>query len=127
MKPMILTSLFLQRPLLTVAARRAAISAESRFRTATVRSRRRTDTQPFLALGLEASLLVILSLSLAGCGEKMKAGLRIEEDPPQPKVEHELDASLVKVNHPERFPVVTASPHAAVPEDRKSTRLNSSH
>src|ERR1700722_11632988 len=60
-------------------------------------------------------LCLALSVFLAGCGEKMKADPRLEAPPPA-KVETELDASLVKVDHPEQFPLATAGKHVAAPE-----------
>jgi membrane fusion protein, heavy metal efflux system len=60
-------------------------------------------------------LSVALSLLLAGCNEKVKADPRLEAPPPA-KVETELDASLVKVDHPEQFPLATAGKHVAAPE-----------
>jgi membrane fusion protein, heavy metal efflux system len=63
----------------------------------------------------EAILCVVLNLSLAGCGDKVKADPELE-DPPPAKVEHEQGASLLKVDHLERFPVATARRHASAPE-----------
>ena len=60
-------------------------------------------------------LCLELSLLLAACGEKVKADPRAEAPPPA-KVEQELDASLVKVDHPEQFPLATAGKHIAAPE-----------
>jgi cobalt-zinc-cadmium efflux system membrane fusion protein len=56
-----------------------------------------------------------LSLFLAGCNQKVKADPKLEAPPPA-KVETELDASLVKVDHPEQFPLATATRHVAAPE-----------
>ena len=58
---------------------------------------------------------VALMTVLAGCGQRVKADAR-SEAPPAAKVEQELDANLVKVDHPEQFPVVAAIPHASAPE-----------
>src|SRR5579862_8822004 len=58
---------------------------------------------------------VALTTVLAGCGEKVKADAKAEE-PPAARVEQELDANLVKVDHPEQFPVVKAIEHAYAPE-----------
>src|SRR5262249_43186726 len=55
------------------------------------------------------------SLLLTGCNEKVKADPKLEAPPPA-KVEQELDASLVKVEHPEQFPLVTAIKRLAAPE-----------
>ena len=61
------------------------------------------------------ALSVSFSLLLAGCNERVKADPKLEAPPPA-KVEHELDASLVKVDHPEQFKLVTAIKHVAVPD-----------
>jgi len=66
-------------------------------------------------LVITALLCVVLAAVLAGCGEKAKADPRAEA-PPGAKVEKELDANLVKVDHPDQFPLVKAVPHAAAPE-----------
>jgi cobalt-zinc-cadmium efflux system membrane fusion protein len=58
-----------------------------------------------------------LALALSGCGAK--GGTPKDEKseaPPPAQVEQEPDASLVKVDHPEQFPVVTATSRAAAPE-----------
>ena len=68
-------------------------------------------------------LPLALSLLLAGCNEKVKADPKLEAPPPA-KVESELDASLVKVDHPEQFPLVTASKHAAAPEQNVTGTVN---
>jgi cobalt-zinc-cadmium efflux system membrane fusion protein len=60
----------------------------------------------------QAGLAIALSLLLAGCGQKVKADPRLEE-PPLAEVEPARGANLVKVDHPEQFPVVTASRHAS--------------
>jgi cobalt-zinc-cadmium efflux system membrane fusion protein len=66
---------------------------------------------------IPALLVLCLALTaiLAGCNEKVKADPRLEAPPPA-KVESELDASLVKVDHPDQFPLVTAGKHVAAPE-----------
>jgi len=61
--------------------------------------------------------LVGLALVLAGCGAKGGTpGEEKAEAPPPAQVEQEADASLVKVDHPDQFPLTTATPHAAAPE-----------
>jgi len=58
-----------------------------------------------------------LALVLAGCGAKGGTpGDEKAEAPPPAQVEEEPDASLVKVDHPEQFPIATASSRAAAPE-----------
>ena len=68
----------------------------------------------FRALGLIAAAALIL----AGCGAKGGQPDPKAEAPPPAQVEHEPDGSVVKVDHPEQFPVVAAVPHAS------STDLN---
>src|SRR4051794_1809065 len=56
-----------------------------------------------------------LSFLLTGCARNVTA----KNSPPEEsavEVEHELDASLVRVDHPERFPLVTVSHHATALE-----------
>ena len=64
-----------------------------------------------LALALVASL----ALLLAGCGAKGQPNPAAEA-PPAAQVEREQDANMVKVDHPEQFPLATASAHVAAPE-----------
>ncbi len=52
------------------------------------------------------------SLLLAACGEG-QADAKAEAPPP-PKVEHESDLNIVKVDHPEQFPLATAAEHQSV-------------
>lgn len=63
----------------------------------------------------KATLCIAAGLLLAGCGVKGKADPTAEAPPPA-KVEAEPDASLVKVDHPEQFPLATATRHDAAPE-----------
>jgi cobalt-zinc-cadmium efflux system membrane fusion protein len=53
---------------------------------------------------------------LAACGKKEEAANPAAEGPPPAKVEKEGDANLVKVDHPEQFPLATAGKHSAAPE-----------
>jgi cobalt-zinc-cadmium efflux system membrane fusion protein len=58
-----------------------------------------------------------LALVLAGC--RAKGGTPKDEKseaPPPAQVEQEPDATLVKVDHPEQFPLATATSRAAAPE-----------
>ena len=58
-----------------------------------------------------ASLLLASTLLLAGCGGS-KADPKAEA-PPAAKVEHEEDANVFQVEHPEQFPVATAVEHVS--------------
>jgi cobalt-zinc-cadmium efflux system membrane fusion protein len=58
----------------------------------------------------------ILFLLLAACGKKEEAADAKAEAPPAAHVEQEGDASLVKVDHPDQFPLATAGQHSAAPE-----------
>ncbi|MGA3027712.1 MAG: efflux RND transporter periplasmic adaptor subunit [Bryobacteraceae bacterium] len=60
-------------------------------------------------------LCVALSVVLSGCGGDGKADTTAEAPPPA-KVEHESDAGLVKVDHPEQFPLTTAGQYDAAPQ-----------
>jgi cobalt-zinc-cadmium efflux system membrane fusion protein len=64
---------------------------------------------------MEAGLCLAAVLSLAGCSSKVEADAKAEAPPPA-KVEREPDANLVKVDHPERFPLATAGQHEGAPE-----------
>jgi membrane fusion protein, heavy metal efflux system len=54
-------------------------------------------------------LFSALGLLLAGCGQSK--GDPKAEAPPTVEVEHEQDANVVKVEHPEQFPMATAVAH----------------
>jgi cobalt-zinc-cadmium efflux system membrane fusion protein len=66
---------------------------------------------------VEAGIAALLSLLSAGCDRKVKADT-IAEEPATPEVEHKHGAGLVKVDHPERFSLATATRHASTPELR---------
>jgi cobalt-zinc-cadmium efflux system membrane fusion protein len=57
-------------------------------------------------------LCLTLGLLLSGCGGRPDAKA---EAPPKPVVEPDLDSNNFRVDHPERFPVVTAVEYKAVP------------
>jgi cobalt-zinc-cadmium efflux system membrane fusion protein len=61
-------------------------------------------------------VLAVLLLLLAACGKKEVSADTKSEAPPPAKVEQEGDANLVKVDHPDQFPLATASKHSAAPE-----------
>lgn len=60
---------------------------------------------------IAALLAGTLALLAAGCGEA-KSDAKAEAPPPA-QVEREQDANVVKVDHPEQFPLATASEHEA--------------
>jgi len=55
--------------------------------------------------------LAVASVLLSGCARNVTAGNSQPADAPE--VEHEQYGALVNVDHPERFPLATASPHAS--------------
>ena len=59
---------------------------------------------------------VLVALLLTACGKKEEAADPAAEGPPPTTVEKEGDANLVKVDHPEQFPLATAGQHSAAPE-----------
>jgi cobalt-zinc-cadmium efflux system membrane fusion protein len=64
------------------------------------------------SIGFEAMPYALcLGLFLAGCGEG-KGNPKMEVPPPT-KIEHEQDANVVQVDHPEQFPLATAVQHVA--------------
>ena len=62
---------------------------------------------------IEAIVFLAVVIGLAGCGEN-KADPKAEA-PPAAAVEPDLDANNFKVDHPEQFPLVTATEHKAAP------------
>ena len=64
-------------------------------------------------LFLQVALAAVLAILLAGCGRKVSANPR-PDDPPVAEVEHEPGPGVIKADHPERFPMATAAPHASV-------------
>jgi membrane fusion protein, heavy metal efflux system len=72
--------------------------------------------QKIWAAGL-AALALAWSGVMAGCGAK--GGTTVDaksEAPPPAQVEQEPDASMVKVDRPEQFPIVAAESHVEAPE-----------
>ena len=63
------------------------------------------------ALGLG----LVLALLLAGCTGKVQADPKLEA-PPEAVVEQAPDSNVVKVDHPEQFPVIAATQFNAAPE-----------
>ena len=64
----------------------------------------------------EFAVLSVFLLLLAACGKKEEAADAKAEAPPAAKIEKEGDANLVKVDHPDQFPLATAGKHSAAPE-----------
>ena len=48
----------------------------------------------------------------AGCGGETKGDPKAEA-PPQTKVEHEEDVNIVQTDHPEQFPLATATEYSS--------------
>jgi cobalt-zinc-cadmium efflux system membrane fusion protein len=63
-----------------------------------------------------AVLAILFNLLLAGCARNVTAKNPQVEDSPPAEIENEPDNSLVKVDHPERFPLATVARHAITPE-----------
>src|SRR6266404_5088772 len=62
------------------------------------------------SVGTEFPFLLLAScLCLAGCGDR-KGDLKAEAPPPA-SVEHEQDVNVVRVDHPEQFPLAIAGAH----------------
>jgi cobalt-zinc-cadmium efflux system membrane fusion protein len=68
----------------------------------------------YFAVGAAISCC-LASLLASGCTSKGKADQKAEGPLPS-QVEHEQDASAFKVDHPDQFPLVTASQHEEAPE-----------
>ena len=64
---------------------------------------------------VKAGLCLAFSVLLAGCGAKATVDPRAEAPPPA-VVEQDQDVNLVKVDHPEQYPVATATAREAAPE-----------
>jgi cobalt-zinc-cadmium efflux system membrane fusion protein len=64
---------------------------------------------------LSSAILGCLVLLLAGCASKEQPDPKAEAPPPT-QVEQEANASLVKVDHPDQFPLATAVAHDSTPE-----------
>jgi cobalt-zinc-cadmium efflux system membrane fusion protein len=67
---------------------------------------------------LEASLCVCAMVSTVGCGRNVTAAPAQDADigPHPPTVAADMDANDFAVEHPERFPLVTAAAYAVAPE-----------
>ncbi|HEY1217653.1 MAG TPA: efflux RND transporter periplasmic adaptor subunit [Bryobacteraceae bacterium] len=66
-----------------------------------------------LALGMAGCM--VLALGLAGCRAKGQPDPKAEAPPPA-QIENETDVNLVKVDHPEQFPLATAELRETAPE-----------
>ena len=67
------------------------------------------------AVILQGALGLILGILLAGCSGKAQADPKAEA-PPEALVEQAPDSNVVKVDHPEQFPLATATEFNAAPE-----------
>lgn len=63
----------------------------------------------------KVALGLALAMFLAGCGARAKTDPSAEAPPPA-VVEPDQDVNIVKVDHPEQFPIVSATAHDAAPE-----------
>jgi membrane fusion protein, heavy metal efflux system len=64
---------------------------------------------------VEAGIAALLVSCLAGCGGKVNADT-VDGEPGSPEIVHKRGASLVTVDHPERFSLATAARHTEFPE-----------
>ena len=64
---------------------------------------------------VQTALAIVLSVLFCGCSQKVTADAKTEEPPPI-EVQREQDGSLIRVNHPERFPLAAAVGHTHAPE-----------
>jgi cobalt-zinc-cadmium efflux system membrane fusion protein len=62
------------------------------------------------------TLVISLALLLSGCGAKGETSDPQAEAPPPAQVEPAAEAGIVKVDHPEQFPLVAATERDAAPE-----------
>jgi len=62
-----------------------------------------------------AATLCLVLLFLAGCRNGVKTDPKAEA-PPATAIEQEQDVNTVKVDNPEKFPLVAAQPHSTAPE-----------
>lgn len=69
-----------------------------------------------LKLWIGCCLCLTLALLLAGCGAKGGQPDPKAEAPPPAQVEQEPSADLVKVDHPDQFPLATAAARVVAPE-----------
>jgi cobalt-zinc-cadmium efflux system membrane fusion protein len=67
-------------------------------------------------LAAQTGLAVLCSILLTGCDPKAKADPRLGEPPPAEVEVEEQGTSLVKVDHPEQFPLATAARYVTAPE-----------
>lgn len=67
--------------------------------------------------------LALASMALAGCGSREKVDAAAEA-PPQAKVVEEPDLSVVKVDRPERFTLVSAGQRQELPQVRATGAVN---
>ena len=72
---------------------------------------------------VEAGLCLAFSVLLVGCGAKATVDPRAEAPPPA-VIEQDQDVNLVKVDHPEQFPVATATARAAASSVPRASMRN---
>ncbi len=70
----------------------------------------------FCEIAFGATLILVSSFLLAGCGKTEAKADSGDTAPPLAQVEPDMDASNFKVDHPEQFPLVAAGSHAGSSE-----------
>jgi membrane fusion protein, heavy metal efflux system len=73
---------------------------------------------------LEAALALWLALALAGCGGKAATPDPAAGAPPPAQVEEEHNGDIVKVDHPDQFPLVAAVKRISTPELNATGTVN---
>lgn len=68
----------------------------------------------YTSSGTIAALLLIAAVTLPACAGKGRTDTPDAGAPPPAQIDHEEDGGALRVEHPERFPVVAAESHAAV-------------
>lgn len=73
---------------------------------------------------IEAAAVCMAAIGLAGCGGKASASDPAAGAPPPAQVEEEHNGDILKVAHPEQFPLVPAVKHVSTPELNATGTVN---